>query len=100
MDIGNIRILNKNSIQREEIDEILNEFPDISGDNVNTLIRYSNNRYIVWLDNENEFDWETTDFYDEQNTVNINTYISKIGVLQHQPISRCLSKKQYKECKV
>lgn len=97
MDIGNIRILNKNSIQREEIDEILNEFPDISGDNVNTLIRYSNNRYIVWLDNENEFDWETTDFYDEQNTVNINTYISKIGVLQHQPISRCLSKKQYKE---
>lgn len=97
MDIGNIRILNKKSIQRKEIEEILTEFPDISVDNVNSLIRYSSGRYIVWLDCENEFDWETTDNYDKQSTEEINTYISRIGVLQHQPISRCLSRKQYKE---
>lgn len=93
MDIGNIRIINKNNIRRTEILEILKNFSDISVDNVNTLVRYSSERYIVWLDSENEFDWETTDKYDTDNKNDINTYISKIGLLQHQPIARCLSKK-------
>lgn len=97
MDIGNVRILNKKSTQRKEIEEILTGFPDISVDNVNSLVRYSSDRYIVWLDCENEFDWETTDNYNKQNAEEINTYISRIGVLQHQPTSRCLSQKQYKE---
>lgn len=97
MDVGNIRILNKNSIHHKEVEEILKEFPDISVNNVNTLIRYSSGRYIVWLDCENEFDWETTDNYDNQNIADINKYISRIGLLQHQPISRCLSRNQYKE---
>lgn len=97
MDIGNIRIINKNNIRRTEILEILKNFSDISVDNVNTLVRYSSDRYVVWLDSENEFDWETTDKYDTDSKNDINTYISKIGLLQHQPIARCLSKKQYKE---
>ncbi len=95
MNIGNIRIINKKAAQYAELKEILKEFPDISPDNVNTLVRHSSERYIVWLDCENEFDWETTNNYREPDE--INTYISRIGVLQHQPISRCLSKKQYKE---
>lgn len=97
MNIGNLYILFRSKIQQEEIDEILKEFPDISSSNVNILVRYSSGNYIVWLDCDNEFDWETTNSFDEQNNGYINKYMSKIGVLQHQPIARCLSKKQYKE---
>ncbi len=97
MNIGNLCILFRSKIQQEEIDEILKEFPDISSSNVNILVRYSSGNYIVWLDCENEFDWETTNSFDEQDKDYINKYMSKIGVLQHQPIARCLSKKQYKE---
>lgn len=97
MDIGNLRIINKKSIQNKEFETIIREFSDISADNVNTLVRYSSNRYIVWLDCENEFDWETTESYDAQCKEDINAYIAKIAELQHQPILRCLSLKQHKE---
>lgn len=100
MKFGNFIILKQNDILQEELYEILRGFKDISKNNVSVLVRYIKGEYIVWLDRENEFDWETTDAYDEKNKeqqANRGKYIAKIGALQHQPIANCISKQQYKD---
>lgn len=99
MKIGNLHISWKNNIQRTELPAIVEKFKDISIDNVNCLVRYNENKYIVWLDCNNEFDWETTDEYEKSNKENtcMYGYISRIGVLQHQPIVRYLSNTKHRE---
>ncbi len=93
----NISIYNvkQNKAQQTEFEEILKEFKDISVDNVNVLVRHNEGNYIVWLDCDNEVDWKTTENFNGRNEENINKYIYKIGVLQHQPIAHHLSTQQY-----
>lgn len=99
MNMWNLHISWKNNAQRSELEKIIKNFQDISVDNVNCLVRHNEDNYIVWLDCNNEFDWETTDKYKDTHKENTRMYgyISRIGVLQHQPIVRYLSKTKHRE---
>lgn len=98
MNIFGFNITNIKKIQREEYKNLIDDFDDISTNNINYLIRYSSNNYIVFLDAVMELDWEITDKYDkEHNDKEKEKYISKVEYLQHQPVFRYLTTKQKKE---
>lgn len=89
----------KNSLQkaqREELETILKNFEDINIDNVTLLIRYSSERYIVFLDADIEVDFETTDKYDKESsdrTELLNTVYNQIEELEHSPTVQYLPHK-------
>ncbi len=99
MNIGNLCVFWANSVQKKELQVITEKFNDINVDNINCLVRYSKDRYIVWLDCKNEVDWETTDIYDEEMSENkcINRFIARVETLQCQPTAKYLSSAQRKE---
>ena len=99
MNIGNLRIFWVTNSQKKEFEIIADNFDDISPGNISSLVRYSKEKYIVWLDGENEVDWETTDTYDtiDIDRAKLNSYMSMIGFLQHHPMVSCMSKYMRKE---
>lgn len=88
-----------NKAQKRELETIAEKFEDISVDNISSLVRYNEGKYIVWLDNNNEYDWETTSDYDELSVdrTKRNSYMSRISFLEHHPMVKCLSKYNRKE---
>lgn len=99
MNIGNLCVFWANSAQKKELQVITEKFEDIDADNINCLVRYSKERYIVWLDCKNEVDWETTDVYDKEMSENkcINKFIARVEAFQCQPTTKYLSSSQRKE---
>jgi len=84
----------KKAAQIEEFEIILEEFPDISKNNICELIRHSKGKYIVFLDCEKELDWETTDDFDYKNKADEatrNEIYCRIESLQRQPSIRLFS---------
>lgn len=85
--------------QRKELETILEEFKDIVPDNVTLLIRYVSGRYIVFLDGNNEVDFETTDVYDNeylQSKERLNVVYNCVEELEHRPAVQYLSPKKQK----
>lgn len=85
--------------QRKELETILEEFPDISSENVTLLIRYTSRRYIVFLDGNSEVDFETTDLYDDehvQDKERLNVVYNRIEELEHRPAVQYMSSKNQK----
>lgn len=86
---------NKQNVRKLEYQKILQDssFISISADNIEVLVAYVENKYIVFVDNEFEFDWSTTD----EAGVNLSNHIallSKIELLQQTPVVHYFSKKQ------
>lgn len=81
--------------QQEELKIILENFKDIKADNVELLIRYSPEQYIVFLDSDLEVDFETTDEYDIEHSERkerINATYNRIEEMEHSPAVPYLSK--------
>lgn len=74
----------------------MKDFPHISSDNIGLLIRYNKGNYIVFLDSMFEFDWATTDNYDNRHegcSRKRDRMLSQIEYLQHEPAVRYLKRK-------
>ena len=79
---------NVTKIRKEELCDIQKDFSDISIDNISVLVRYNKGEYIVFIDCESDFDWETTDKFDDDNAktkIERNKILNDIEWLQHQP---------------
>ena len=87
------------NIRQTEYEKMLEEFEGICKENINTLVRYNEGNYIVFIDMELELDWVITDAYDDAhaNTKNKrNKLLSDIEALQHRPTVAYLDKQTKK----
>lgn len=75
-------------IREKEFANIVEEFSDISKENISVVIRYNKGHYVVFLDNIFEIDWETSDEYDDANNETKEArskVLAEVEWLQHQP---------------
>ena len=85
---------------------IIEDFPDIKEYEINPLVRWKPGQYVVYIDPEREFDWETTKEYDtEIEKINLQqtegttdrfTIIAEANFLQRRPTVKFLNKR--KQC--
>jgi len=86
---------NKDKIQ-SSLEIVYNEFPDLRDDIV-TLLEYKKNGYVVFIDTENDLDWETEDEYDDILESKVaNKVLAQIDIIQNQPGIKYLSKENKK----
>jgi L-rhamnose mutarotase len=84
-------------IHKEEYQKVHNTFADISIDNISVLVRHNDGKYVVFLDQASELDWETTNAFEEENAVNSeerDKILAEIEWLQHQPCVKIISKER------
>lgn len=84
-------------IQSEEFQSIVDDFADISKENISVLIRHRTGQYVVFLDKTYEIDWETSDEYDSTNKetkVERSKVLAEVEWLQHQPCVQVINKKR------
>lgn len=71
--------------------EVYEEYPHLKN-NIKELIQYESGRYVVFIDCENDLDWETKDEFDESaQSEDFQDILADIDSLQHQPGVRYLS---------
>ena len=75
-------------IREKELADIVEEFSDISKENITTVIRYNKGQYVVFLDRLHTIDWETSKDYDANNgetKEDRSKVLAEVEWLQHQP---------------
>lgn len=82
-------------IREKEFSNIVEEFPDISKENISVLIRHNKGQYVVFLDKTCEIDWETSNEYvvaNSETKEERSKVLSEVEWLQHQPCVQIIDK--------
>jgi len=84
----------KNKFRDSEYNLISKEFPHIKKEDFSMLIRYSKEKYVVYLNRNNEMDWVIYNGFESKDEVSgFNRIFAKINWLQQQPSMSYLSEK-------
>ncbi len=89
----------RKKILKKEYEVMLadSEFTDISPDNIEILIRFDKDSYIVFVDKDLELDWQTTNAYDNLHSgpdSDQKCLLNSVEMLQHSPTVSYLDKKK------
>ncbi|MDD6071903.1 MAG: hypothetical protein PUC12_14000 [Clostridiales bacterium] len=76
---------------KRELGKIAEEFDSTEADNIKYLIRYSEKRYIIFVDSENDLDWEVKND-DDMKSESVQSILKKINILIHNPAVMQLTK--------
>lgn len=84
MRIDNSRSAAVNAIIQKNLYEVYEEYPDLK-DTINVLIQFESNKFVVFIDCENDLDWETNDDFDSiVDKSEVQNLLADIDFIQHQ----------------